>query len=82
MTHTNYAVSPGEYLKEWLNEQHPLARTTTQLSDIIEGTAPVTTDIAVQLEHLTGIPTGSWLRHEALYRSDLERLKPEHEENT
>lgn len=82
MTQTNYAVSPGEYLKEWLNEQHPLHRTTTQLSDIIEGTAPVTIDIAVQLEQLTGIPTGSWLRYEAVYRSDLERLKPEHERNT
>jgi HTH-type transcriptional regulator/antitoxin HigA len=77
MTETNYAVAPGEYLKEWLNEQHPLTRTTTQLSDIIEGTAPITTDIAAQLEHLTGIPTSSWLRHEATYRSDLERLRTE-----
>lgn len=84
MTQTNYAVAPGEYLKEWLDRGHPitdqqladlLACSPAQATDLLQGRTPLTPYFANQLERITSIPATAWLRYETTYRADLERLK-------
>lgn len=80
---TNYAVAPGEYLEEWLEEsaltQQQLADrlgcSRKQVNEIVNGRAPVTIDTALRLERVTCIPADSWLRYEVAYRGDLTRLR-------
>lgn len=82
MAATNYAVAPGEYLEEWINEQglsqqrvaDLLGCSRKQVNDIVNGRAPVTQDTALRLERVVGIPADSWLRYEAAYRADLARI--------
>ncbi|WP_026926844.1 HigA family addiction module antitoxin [Granulicoccus phenolivorans] len=82
---TDYAVAPGEYLEEWIEDQglsqqrvaDLLDGSRTQVSEIVHGRAPITSETAVRLERVVGIPAGTWLRYEALYRADLARLADE-----
>lgn len=82
MTATNYAVAPGEYLEEWiedqgLSQQHVavlLGCSRKQVNEIVNGRAPITNDTAIRLERVVGIPADSWLRYEAAYRADLARI--------
>ncbi|SDW86142.1 addiction module antidote protein, HigA family [Arthrobacter sp. cf158] len=82
MTATNYAVAPGEYLEEWiedqgLSQQHVadlLGCSRKQVNEIVNGRAPITHETAIRLERVVGIPAGSWLRYESAYRADLARL--------
>ncbi|KUM36486.1 HigA family addiction module antitoxin [Arthrobacter sp. EpRS71] len=85
MTGTNYAVAPGEYLEEWIDE-HGLSQqhvaelvgcSRKQINEIVNGRAPITPDTARRLERVTGVPTGSWLRYEAAYRADQARIADE-----
>lgn len=83
MTETNYAVAPGEYLAEWLEESgttqqsaaQRLGCSRKQVNDLVHGRAPITAETAIRLERLTSIPADSWLRFEARYRQDLARLR-------
>lgn len=85
MTATNYAVAPGEYLEEWIEDQglsqqrvaDLLGCSRKQVNEIINGRAPVTSDTAMRLERVVGIPADSWLRYEAAYRADLARISDE-----
>ena len=82
MNATNYAVAPGEYLEEWINDQglsqqrvaEFLGSSRKLVNEIINGRAPITSDTAMRLERVVGIPAGSWLRYEAAYRADLARI--------
>ena len=82
MTETNYAVAPGEYLEEWIDDrgfsqQHVadlLGCSRKQVNEIVNGRAPVTSDTAIRLERVVGIPADTWLRYEAAYRADLARI--------
>ena len=79
---TNYAVAPGEYLGEWIDEQdlsqqrvaELMGCSRKQVNEIVNGRAPVTGDTAIRLERLVGISADSWLRYEAAYRADLARI--------
>lgn len=81
----NYAVAPGEFLAEWLGDNHTtqqeaaarLGVSRKQVNEIVNGRAPITADSAVRLARLTGIPVDSWMRFEAGYRADLARLHDE-----
>jgi HTH-type transcriptional regulator/antitoxin HigA len=85
MTATNYAVAPGEYLEEWIEDQglsqqrvaELMGCSRKQVNEIVNGRAPVTSDTALRLERVVGIPADSWLRYEATYRADLARIKDE-----
>lgn len=87
MTNTNYAVAPGAYLEEWIEDEGTtqgavadlLGCSRKQVNEIVNGRAPVTPETAVRLARLTGIPADAWLRYEALYRADLARLKDEND---
>lgn len=82
MTETNYAVAPGEYLEEWIDargfsQQHVadlLGCSRKQVNEIVNGRAPVTSDTAIRLERVVGIPADTWLRYEVAYRADLARI--------
>ena len=82
MTQTNYAVAPGEYLEEWIEDQNLsqqrvaelLGSSRKQVNEIVNGRAPITSDTALRLERVVGIPADSWLRYEAAYRGDLSRI--------
>lgn len=85
MSTTNYAVPPGAYLDEWIDEhghsqQHVadlLGVSRKLVNEIINGRAPISPDTALRLERVAGIPADAWLRYEALYRADRDRLADE-----
>lgn len=87
MTTTDYAVAPGEYLEEWIEDQglsqqqvaDLLGSSRKQVNEIVNGRAPVTSDTAMRLERVVGIPAKTWLKYEALYRADLARIADEHD---
>lgn len=85
MTATNYAVAPGEYLEEWIDDHglsqqrvaELLGSSRKQVNEIVNGRAPITSDTAMRLERVVGIPASTWLKYEALYRADLARIADE-----
>lgn len=85
MTSTNYAVAPGEYLEEWIDDHglsqqrvaELLGSSRKQVNEIVNGRAPITSDTAMRLERVVGIPARTWLKYEALYRADLARIADE-----
>lgn len=85
MTATDYAVAPGEYLEEWIDDHglsqqrvaEQLGSSRKQVNEIVNGRAPITSDTAMRLERVTGIPAKAWLKYEALYRADLARIADE-----
>lgn len=82
---TNFAVAPGEYLEEWIDAQGISQQRAADLlggsrklvNEIVNGRAPITSDTAMRLERVVGIPAQAWLRYEALYRADLTRIADE-----
>lgn len=80
---TDYAVPPGETVRELLEErgmsQRELARRTglspKHVNKLLHGLVPLSADVAVRLERVTGTPAHFWNRREANYRSDLERIR-------
>ena len=80
-------VLPGEYLEEWIEDQglsqqqvaDLLGSSRKQVNEIVNGRAPVTSDTAMRLERVVGIPAKTWLKYEALYRADLARIADEHD---
>lgn len=78
----NYAVAPGDYLQEWLDETGTTQQQAADLlgcsrklvNEIVNGRAHVSPDTATRLERVTGIPAKSWLVFEAGYRADLAKL--------
>lgn len=82
---TNYAVAPGEYIAEWLQEEevshaeleYALGVPETYLDALLSGQIALSDDVARALERLTGIPVTSWQRLDAKYWQDKARLAAE-----
>jgi HTH-type transcriptional regulator/antitoxin HigA len=80
---TDYAVPPGETLQELLEErglsQRDLARraglSPKHVNKLLQGLVPLSADVAMRLERVTGTPARLWNALEAGYRSDLERIR-------
>jgi HTH-type transcriptional regulator/antitoxin HigA len=78
----DYAVPPGESLRERLVELHlsqaEFARrtglTTKHVNQVMQGVASLSAEVAQRLEYATGTPSWWWLRLEADYRDALTRL--------
>ena len=78
----DYAVSPGDFIQEWLDENDvnaaELARrldvTPKHVSELLSGKAPLSAALSIALERVTGTPAKLWNRTEAIYREDLARL--------
>jgi len=81
----NYAVPPGETLRETLQSigmtQAELAqragRPKKTINEIVKGKAAITADTALQLERVLGIPASFWNNLERNYQETLARLKEE-----
>lgn len=79
--HSNLAIPPGEYLEEVLDElgmtkdelARRMGRPATKLSQIFKGGKAITSDTALQLEMVTGVPAHIWTGLEAEYRLTLAR---------
>ena len=79
----NFAVPPGETLAETLETlgmtQAELAermgRPLKTINEIIAGKAMITSDTALQLEKVLGVPGSFWTNHERIYRDALARRR-------
>jgi HTH-type transcriptional regulator / antitoxin HigA len=84
---TDYALPPGETLRELLEEQGLTQRDLARRADLspkhvnklLQGLVPLSADVAVRLERVTGTPARIWNRLEADYRTDLERIRAQRE---
>ncbi|HIU05823.1 MAG TPA: HigA family addiction module antidote protein [Candidatus Coprousia avicola] len=84
---TNFAVAPGEFLQEWIEEEgkgitqsdlaERLGVSRKHVNQILRGKAPISPELALRLEHVTGIPCRAWLAYEALYQEDRARIQEE-----
>ena len=78
---TDYAVSAGEFIEEWLNENNMTQAELTlrmglsprYVSRLIAG-VPLTDTFAMGLELVTGVPAQIWLSFEKTYRNDVKRI--------
>lgn len=81
---TDYAVPPGEFLRDWLEEtsttQQQLANnlgvSRKHVSALLSG-ATLSADIAAKLALVTGYSSRWWLRIESQYQADKARLAQE-----
>jgi len=72
---------PGDTLKETLDAlgmtQKQLAERTGRhqktISELINAKAPITTEIALQFEHVLGVPASFWMKCEQRYQEYAER---------
>ena len=77
-----YVVGAGEHIAEWLGDNGinaaELARrlgvTPKHVSELLSGKAPLSHQMALALERVTGIPAHIWNLYEANYRNDLARI--------
>jgi HTH-type transcriptional regulator/antitoxin HigA len=80
---TDYAVPPGETLRELLEEQGLSSGdlglradlSPEHVNKLLLGLVPLSADVAIRLEHVTGLPAQMWNALEARYRSGLERIR-------
>lgn len=81
----NYAVAPGDYLQEWLEETgttqqqaaDQLGYSRKHVNEIVNGRTVINGEAATRLQRVTGIPADSWLAFEAAYQADRARLRDE-----
>lgn len=79
---TNYAVAPGEFVAEWMEDNaislsemtERMDITKESLSALLAGTTDLTDSLAAKLETVTGIKARIWLSYESTYRADKVRL--------
>lgn len=72
---------PGATLLDVLEERgitqadlaQRLDRSTKNISEVVNGKAPITSDLALALEQTLGIPARFWIAREAIYREWLAR---------
>lgn len=85
MAAQHYAVAPGAYLKEWLEDEGltqseaaaRLGVSRKTVNGIVKGSQPISQETAIKLGRVTGIPADAWARYEAKYRADLAALEDE-----
>jgi HTH-type transcriptional regulator/antitoxin HigA len=74
---------PGETIKEVLDERGitqkdfalRLGRTEKNVSQLVNGKAPITPETAIELERVLGVPASFWNNAEARYRDHLARSR-------
>lgn len=83
----DYAVAPGEYICEWMDDagikaaelSRRLDVSRKHVSELIHGKAPLSPTMARKLEAVTGVPARLWNLYEASYREALEQKTAEAE---
>lgn len=83
MSTTNYAVSPGEYVNEWLEDNDITKEQLSCLTGVSEAKldtilcsepAPLEEHTAVLLSQVINIGTHVLMKMERQYRADIKRL--------
>lgn len=72
----DYVVSTGDYLAEWMGNEginaaelsRRLGVTRKHVSELLSGKAPLSHNMALSLERVTGVPARLWNLYEAVYR--------------
>ena len=80
-TYPDYIVPTGAFIDEWMEEEGinaaELARrldvSRKHVSELLRGKAPLSHDMALKLENVTGVPAHIWNLHETGYRAALAR---------
>ncbi|HEY1619561.1 MAG TPA: helix-turn-helix domain-containing protein [Streptosporangiaceae bacterium] len=80
---TDYATSPGETLQDLMEEQGLTQRDLARRADLspkhvnqlLHGIVSLSPAVAERLELVTGMPARMWNQLEALYQSDLQRIR-------
>jgi plasmid maintenance system antidote protein VapI len=83
MAETNYAVAPGEYITEWLEENEMDTSTLARrlgvpdkyVPQLLAGHMALFEPMLVKLADLTGIPVDWWKRLDTQYWKDKARLE-------
>jgi HTH-type transcriptional regulator/antitoxin HigA len=82
-TDTPIPVPPGETLKEYLTNwdmtqkelSERLGISPKHINEIIKGKAPITTETALKLESVLGLPASFWLGLESTYQEAIARAE-------
>jgi len=86
--YSNLAIPPGEYLEEVIAAlgmtkdelARRMSRSPTKLSPIFKGNKAITSNTALQLEKVVGVPAHIWTGLEAEYRLTLARQQEKEKE--
>lgn len=79
------AVPPGETIKELIEEEgileaylaNKLGLSLDEIYDVLDGTNPITQQIADKLEEVLSPPSGFWMKLEEKYTSNIAKLNAE-----
>lgn len=79
----DYVVSTGDYIAEWMDDEginaaelsRRLGVTRKHVSELLSGKAPLSHNMALALERVTGVPARLWNLYEAGYRDSLARMQ-------
>lgn len=78
----NWVSPPGETISDILEEMNlslvefadQIGYSLNQAKDLLQGKAPLTNELAAQLEYTLGASTEFWLNRETQYRTNISRL--------
>lgn len=88
--HPFWSSPPGETVADLLEERNLSLRefakqiglTVDYISDLLQGSTPITIDIAQRLEQAFGVSAAFWMKRESQYREDMSRLLQEEPSST
>lgn len=83
----NYIVTTGDFIAEWMEDEginaaelaRRLGTSRKHVSELLNGKAPLSHEVALDLERVTGVPARLWNLYEAGYRGDLARRSSDEE---
>lgn len=83
----NYIVTTGDFIAEWMEDEginaaelaRRLGTSRKHVSELLSGKAPLSHEVALDLEYVTGVPARLWNLYESTYRGDLARRASERE---
>lgn len=84
---TTIAIPPGETIKEQLEYRElsqkefatRMGMSEKHISNLIRGNVHLTSEVALRLEMVLGVPAKFWNNLEAIYREDLEKIRLENQ---
>ncbi|RJF40365.1 addiction module antidote protein, HigA family [Actinomyces sp. 2119] len=80
----NYVVPTGDFVEEWMEDQgvsaaelsRRLGVSRRHVSRLLHGEVPLSREMALRLEEVTGVPARIWNLHETGYRERWLAARP------
>lgn len=77
----DYVVPTGDFIKEWMEDEginaaelaRRLGTSRKHVSELLRGKAPLSHEMSLRLENVTGVPARIWNLHESGYQEALAR---------